>query len=170
MDRNLLVLASPLSCCRSGEAFFSTRGWSWYQGSPQFWLTAQPRACLARTQWSSLCCPAIRRWNIFPCPVWTKILESVIVRDKTLLSSRLWLPLAKVYDLWLLITLSLSSISLGYINHKHKSTEANSVMTGVYLSTIFSSFLPDFISFFAVLCQCFPHSFFPMDRKIILAK
>lgn len=114
--------------------------------------------------------PAIRRWNILPYPVLTKIEESVIVRDKILLSSRLWSPPARVYDLWLLITLSLSSISLGYINYKHKSTGPNSVMTDVHLSTIISSFLADFISFFSVLCQCFPHSFSPMVRKIILSK
>lgn len=52
VGRNLLVLASSQS---TDEALLSTRGWSRCKDSPQFWLIAQPRACLARTQWSSLC-------------------------------------------------------------------------------------------------------------------
>lgn len=108
--------------------------------------------------------PAIRMWTILPCPVLTKIEESVIVRDNILLSSRLWSPPVKVYDLWLLITLSLSSISMGCINHKHKSTGANSVMIIVNLSTIFSSFLSDFISFFTIL-SVFPPSLFSHEQE-----
>lgn len=107
-------------------------------------------------------------WTILPCPVLTKIEESVIVRDNILLSSRLWSPPVKVYDLWLLITLSLSSISMGCINHKHKSTGANSVMIIVNLSTIFSSFLSDFISFFHNSVSVSPISFFPWTGRLFL--
>lgn len=114
----------------------------------------------------SVLCSAmsIRRCNVFHCPLSIKM-EEVSKAETKICFHPGRSPPAKVCDLWLLIILSLSCVSLEYINHLYKSGETSEIMTGINLSLFFSFCFSTFISFFSVLCQSFTHSFFPHGQE-----
>lgn len=113
----------------------------------------------------SVLCPAmsIRRCNVFHCPLSIKT-EEVSKAETKICFHPGRSPPAKVYDLWLLIILSLSCVSLEYINHLYKSGETSEIMTGINLSLFFLLASLLLFLFFQFYVSLSPTLFLPWAR------